>query len=73
MSFNKAKKAHEKLMSERKEVTKINKNKRTAMKPIELIDDERGTTHNCCPKCEVEVDAKYCSYCGQEIDWGYES
>ena len=44
----------------------------TPMKPIELINDERSTTHNCCPKCEVEVDFRYCSDCGQRLDWSDE-
>lgn len=44
----------------------------TPKKPIELINDERSTTHNCCPKCEVEVDFRYCSDCGQRLDWSDE-
>lgn len=82
MSFNKAKEAHEKLMSERKEVSVINKyqealNKITpttsnydliaATKTMqELVDKEIAMK----PDTEVDYDNRrfiYCGKCGEDI------
>lgn len=42
-----------------------------AMKPIKGDDTEGkiGGSYYC-PSCGIEVDYKFCSNCGQKLDWG---
>ena len=49
---------------------KIKTSKETPMKPLRLIEGDF------CRKCKCEipenVEAKYCPYCGQKLDWSDE-